>query len=353
MDLQIASGRAEEAPADTLLLPAASVEAAAPFGRPAAAAAKADESVRVPAERLDELMDRVGELVIAQSRACRSSHNAAAKTWACVRCRRTSSGSPGELRDTMMVLRMVPVATLFGRFRRLVHDLARKPASRSSWSPRANTEVDKTVIERLADPITHLLRNAIDHGLETPDTAWPPASRRRAWYAHARIRRGGEVVIDHPGRRARHRSAAGARQGRGTGPDQPRTRCCGRGSRQPDLPCRASPPPTDHRTSPAAASAWTWSSARSRRCAARSISPARPARVRTISLRIPLTLAIIDGLLVRVGSGRYVIPLSAVEECLELSLDRTCVRAAAASSRCATAWCRSCVCASCSTGHPA
>ena len=68
-----------------------------------------------------------------------------------------------------------------------------------------------------------------------------------------------------------------------------------------------------------------------------------------MTLRLPLTLAIIDGLLVRVGRGRYVIPLSAVEECVELSTEEDARRAAAASSTSAATWCRSCGCASCST----
>ncbi|MFP3803409.1 chemotaxis protein CheA, partial [Paraburkholderia sp. SIMBA_027] len=75
----------------------------------------------------------------------------------------------GELRDTMMVLRMVPVATLFSRFRRLVHDLARETGKVIELVTEGeSTEVDKTVIERLADPLVHLVRNSIDHGLETP-----------------------------------------------------------------------------------------------------------------------------------------------------------------------------------------
>ncbi|MDE1996158.1 MAG: Hpt domain-containing protein, partial [Rhizobiaceae bacterium] len=116
--------------------------------------AKAAESVRVPAERLDELMDRVGELVIAQSRLSQL-----ASASADIGLRSVSEEIErlsGELRDTMMVLRMVPVASLFSRFRRLVHDLARETGKVIELVTEGETtEVDKTVIERLADPLVH------------------------------------------------------------------------------------------------------------------------------------------------------------------------------------------------------
>ncbi|MGQ3279162.1 MAG: chemotaxis protein CheA, partial [Shinella sp.] len=76
----------------------------------------------------------------------------------------------GELRDTMMVLRMMPVASLFSRFRRLVHDLSRETGKEIELITEGETtEVDKTVIDRLADPLVHLVRNSIDHGLEQPE----------------------------------------------------------------------------------------------------------------------------------------------------------------------------------------
>lgn len=112
-------------------------------------------------------MDRVGELVIAQSRL---SQLASASTDIALRSvSEEIERLSGELRDTMMVLRMVPVATLFSRFRRLVHDLARETGKVIELVTEGeSTEVDKTVIERLADPLVHLVRNSIDHGLETP-----------------------------------------------------------------------------------------------------------------------------------------------------------------------------------------
>lgn len=131
-------------------------------------AAKVSEHVRVPAERLDELMDRVGELVIAQSRLSQLASSSADIPLRSVSedIERLSS----ELRDTMMMLRMVPISQLFGRFRRLIHDLARETGKKIDLITEGETtEVDKTVIERLADPLVHLVRNSVDHGLELPE----------------------------------------------------------------------------------------------------------------------------------------------------------------------------------------
>jgi two-component system chemotaxis sensor kinase CheA len=153
--------------------PVAAVPAAMPSSTAAnapaavdAKAARAAENVRVPAERLDELMDRVGELVIAQSRLSQL-----AGASGDIQLRAVSEDIErlsGELRDTMMVLRMVPVTQLFGRFRRLVHDLAHETGKTIELITEGeSTEVDKSVIERLADPLVHLVRNSCDHGLET------------------------------------------------------------------------------------------------------------------------------------------------------------------------------------------
>ena len=285
----------------------------------AAKSAKTAESVRVPADRLDELMDRVGELVIAQSRLSQIAHSGTDTALRAVseEIERLS----GELRDTMMVLRMVPVATLFGRFRRLVHDLARETGKAIELSTDGETtEIDKTVIERLADPLVHLIRNAADHGLETAEdraAAGKPATGRIRLSAH---QSGGEVVITIRD------------DGRGIDRERVRAKAEAQGLVEPGAVL------SDHdllqlifHPGFSTAAAVTNLSGRGvgMDVVKRTIESlrgsidiaSRPGEGSEVSLRIPLTLAIIDGLLVRVGQGRYVIPLGAVEECLELSLD--------------------------------
>jgi two-component system chemotaxis sensor kinase CheA len=317
------------APAVAAVPTAASAPAAAPVEPQAPATkspapasekrgnAKSDESVRVPAERLDELMDRVGELVIAQSRL---SQIAAASLNLDLRAvSEDIERLSNELRDTMMVLRMVPVGAMFGRFRRLVHDLSRETGKTIELTTEGEaTEVDKTVVERLADPLVHLVRNAVDHGLETPEQR---KSAGKSDVGHVRLsarQAGGEVIISI------------SDDGRGI--DQARVRA--KAESQGLIAPGAALSESDvlqliFQPGFSTAAAITNLSGRGvgMDVVKRTVEALRGSiDVRTkmgagsdISLRIPLTLAIIDGLLVRVGSGSYVIPLSAVEECLELS----------------------------------
>jgi len=297
------------------------------LGGPAAADArkadepkKTDSTLRVPAERLDELMDRVGELVIAQSRLKQIATHSTDMALRSVseEVERLAS----ELRDTMMVVRMVPISTLFGRFRRLVHDLQRDTGKTIELSTEGETtELDKTIIERLADPLIHVIRNAADHGLETPDqrvAAGKPAAGKLTLAAR---HSGAEVVITV------------SDDGRGIDRERVRAKAEQNGLIQPGATL------TDAELlqlifAPGFSTAATVTNLSGRGVGMdvvkRTIESLRgaiditsiPGQGSQVSLRIPLTLAIIDGLLVRVGDGRYVVPLAAVEECVELSADQ-------------------------------
>lgn len=313
---------AEEMP--VVEVPAAAQDGPANRAGPTPSAKPAGESVRVPAERLDELMDRVGELVIVQSRLSQLASGQGSAVGSELALRSISEEIErlaGELRDTMMVLRMVPVASLFSRFRRLVHDLARETGKTIELSTEGETtEVDKTMIERLADPMVHLIRNACDHGLETPEdrlAAGKPAAGQVHLSAH---QAGGEVLITIRD------------DGRGIDRVRVRAKAEAQGLIQPGAPI------SDHDLlqmifHPGFSTAAQVTNLSGRGVGMdvvkRTIESLRgaiditsaPGEGSTVVLRIPLTLAIIDGLLVRVGEGRYVIPLGAVEECLELSLE--------------------------------
>lgn len=297
--------------------------------KPAAAAAspapadakhnKPAENVRVPAERLDELMDRVGELVIAQSRLSQLAGSSAD-----IMLRSVSEDVErlsGELRDTMMVLRMVPVGSLFTRFRRLVHDLARETGKSIELETEGETtEVDKTVIERLADPLVHLVRNSIDHGLEQPQDRLAAGKSETGKVILMARQSGGEVIITIKD------------DGRGINRERVRAKAEASGLIQPGAQLM------DQELlqlifQPGFSTAQQITNLSGRGVgmdvvkktveALRGVIDIRSEEGKgsEISLRIPLTLAIIDGLLVRVGTGCYVIPLSAVEECLELSIE--------------------------------
>lgn len=281
--------------------------------------AKSAENVRVPAERLDEMMDRVGELVIAQSRLTQLAGAAADLGLRSVseEIERLS----GELRDTMMVLRMMPVASLFSRFRRLVHDLSRETGKEIELITEGeSTEVDKTVIDRLADPLVHLVRNSIDHGLEKPEERIAAGKDAKGKVLLSAHQTGGEVIITIKD------------DGRGINRERVRAKAEASGLIQPGQSL-SDPELLQLIFQPGFSTAQQVTNLSGRGVGMDVVKKtvealrgaidiaSKPGDGSEVSLRIPLTLAIIDGLLVRVGGGCYVIPLSAVEECLELSLE--------------------------------
>ena len=239
--------------------------------------AKESATIRVQAERLDEMMDRVGELVIAQARLTQLAAAGANAKGVAEEIERLAS----SLRDTMMGIRMLPIGSLFGRFRRLVHDLSRDLGKEIELITEGEeTELDKTMIERLADPLIHVIRNAVDHGLESAEArraaGKDPVGHIRLVARHA----GAEVLIsvsDDGGGLNLAKIRAKAEENGLIAPGAVALR--GRAVPAP-LPARLLDRPARSRRCPAAASAWTWCGARSRACAARSTSPARPARAR-------------------------------------------------------------------------
>ncbi len=308
--------------------PAATPDAPSPVraAAPAEAAKKADDSkkadttLRVPAERLDELMDRVGELVIAQSRLKQIAGASADMALRSVseEVERLAS----ELRDTMMVVRMVPISTLFGRFRRLIHDLQRDTGKTIELSTEGETtELDKTIIERLADPLIHVIRNAADHGLETPEQRTAAGKPLAGKLVLSARHSGAEVVITVTD------------DGRGIDRERVRAKAEQNGLIAPGAHL-SDADLLQLIFAPGFSTAATVTNLSGRGVGMdvvkRTIESLRgaidisstPGEGSQVSLRIPLTLAIIDGLLVRVGTGRYVVPLAAVEECVELSVEQ-------------------------------
>ena len=124
-------------------------------------------SIRVPAEKLDILVNLVGELVTVQARLSQTA--SVLSNNELVSVAEEVERLTAELRDTTLNIRMLPIGTTFGRFKRLIHDLSRELGKEIEMTTEgAETELDKTVIERLNDPLVHLIRNCIDHGIEKP-----------------------------------------------------------------------------------------------------------------------------------------------------------------------------------------
>ncbi len=280
------------------------------------APARENSSLRVAAERLDELLDRVGELVIAQARLSQIADESSNPNLMAVteEIERLSAG----LRDTTMGIRMVPIGTLFSRFRRLVHDLSAELGKDVEFvTSGEQTELDKTVIEQLADPMVHVIRNAIDHGLEGPDARAAAGKPRQGTVRLSAAHEGAEVAITV------------SDDGAGLDSDRIRQKAVESGLISPDATL---PEGELHRLifHPGFSTAQQVSAISGRGVGMDVVGRTMDAlrgridvasqrgQGSTVTLRLPLTLAIIDGMLVRVGSNRYAIPLSAVEECVEL-----------------------------------
>jgi two-component system chemotaxis sensor kinase CheA len=274
--------------------------------------------IKVPAEKLDELMDQVGELVIAQARLRQLADKSGDLALKSIveEIERLS----GHLRDVSMGIRMVPIGTLFGKFRRLVRDLSNELGKQIhlSWSGE-ETEIDKTVIERLHDPLVHLIRNSIDHGIEPSADQREASGKPREGTVHlSAVHSGAQVLISIRD------------DGRGLDRDRIRAKAEETGLVAPDQEV------TDTELfhlifHPGFSTAQKITSVSGRGVGMDVVKrmidalrgtidiESRPGEGATFTLRLPLTLAIIEGLLVRVAGERYVLPLSAVEECIELS----------------------------------
>ena len=125
-------------------------------------------SIRVPAERLDQLVNLVGEMVTVQARLTQVANSLSDST--CISIAEEVERLTNELRDTALNIRMLPIGSTFSKFKRLVRDLSQELGKEIEMETfGADTELDKTVIEKLNDPLVHIIRNSIDHGIEKPD----------------------------------------------------------------------------------------------------------------------------------------------------------------------------------------
>lgn len=186
---------AEAPPAAPVAAPVATAKTPANAN---AAATPAQATIRVDLDRVDRLINAVGELVIQQAMLSqRVLESGLARSSNVVLGLEDLELLTREIQDSVMAIRAQPVKSVFQRMPRLVREVADMVGKRVKLVMEGeNTEVDKTVIERLTDPITHMLRNAIDHGLETPEERGV-AGKPAEGVVHMRaLHRGGRIVIE-------------------------------------------------------------------------------------------------------------------------------------------------------------
>jgi two-component system chemotaxis sensor kinase CheA len=155
-------------------------------------------SIRVATEKVDALINLVGELVITQSMLSRfSDHCDTSNLESLRRGLAQLSRNTRELQESVLKIRMLPVSFSFNRFPRLVHELSRKLGKKVELRLSGeNTEIDKIVLEKIGDPLVHLVRNSLDHGLETPETRAAAGKSETGVLELNAFHEGGSVIIE-------------------------------------------------------------------------------------------------------------------------------------------------------------
>jgi len=280
---------------------------------------KSQESrfVRVQADKLDQLINLVGELVIAGASASllaqRSGDGLLQEATSVV------SRLVEEIRDGALQLRMVQIGETFGRFHRVVRDVSRELGKEIELTiSGAETELDKTVVEKIGDPLTHLVRNAVDHGIEPAEARLARGKPARGTVRLNAYHDSGSIVIevgDDGGGLSREKILAKALERGLVNPNQNL-------SDQEVYNLIFEPGfSTADQVSNLSGRGVGMDVVRRNIEALRGTVEieSREGAGTTIRIRLPLTLAIIDGFLVGVGRSSYVVPLDMVLECVELS----------------------------------
>ena len=313
--------------------PTASAAKAASAAAPAGEAHKSSSTIRVDHERLDHLMNLIGELIINRNRytlIARSlegggenvnisevAQSLSETTYAMARI-------SDDLQDTIMKVRMVPVSSVFSRFPRLVRDLSRKSGKEVDLIMEGEeTELDKSVVEVIGDPLVHLIRNSVDHGIESEDVRLAAGKAPKGKVTLRAFHKGNSVAIEIED------------DGKGIDPDKMREVAIRKGVITPEEAAQL-----DDREAMELIFAPGFSSAEkitdiSGRGVGMDVVRTNiknlKGSVNTYSevgkgtrftLSLPLTLAIIDALMVNVSGQMYAIPLDAVSETTKIEFER-------------------------------
>ena len=276
-------------------------------------------SIRVDSEKLDRLIDLVGELIIAAARTDLVGRRT--ETAELQECTSTLSGLVQEVRDSALQLRMVKIAATFNRFQRVVHDVSREIGKDIVLAVAGEeTELDKTVVEKISDPLMHLVRNAIDHGIEPAELRVSRGKPARGTVRLNAYHDSGSIVIevsDDGGGLRRDRILAKAVE---RGLVEP-----GRTLADRELYALIFEPgfsTAEEVTSLSGRGVGMDVVKRNITALRGSVDITSEEGVgTTVTVRMPLTLAIINGFLVGLGTSVFVIPLDMIDECLELTAE--------------------------------
>lgn len=308
--------------------PAAKVEPAKAAPAPAAAADKAPASeaettVRVDTARLDEIMNMVGELVLVRNRLVRLGLNSGDEAMS--KAVSNLDVVTADLQTAVMKTRMQPIKKVFGRFPRLVRDLARNLKKEINLELIGEeTDLDKNLVEALADPLVHLVRNAVDHGIETPEEREASGKPR-----------GGKVVLSAE-QEGDHILLSISDDGKGMDADVLRAKAVEKGLLDKDAADRLNEFECYNLIFAPGFSTKTEISDVSGRGVGMDVVKTKISQLNgtvnvfsvkgqgsKIVIKVPLTLAIMPTLMVMLGNQAFAFPLVNVNEIFHLDLSRT------------------------------
>ena len=278
------------------------------------------QSIRVDLDKIDRVVNMVGELVITQSMLTQQmDETLRARYQELVRGLEVLAQTTRGLQDSVMAIRAQPVKSVFSRMPRLMRELASKTGKKIKLETIGeNTEIDKTIIEQLSDPLTHMIRNSADHGIESPEKRRAAGKNETGTIRLSAEQAGGNILIvveDDGAGINRERVLQVARDRLVVGPDQQLT------EEQIDQLIFAPGFSTASEVSDISGrgvgmdvvlsnikkiggsvhvKSWTGKGTR-------------------MTLRLPLTLAVLDVMLVKVAASPYVIPLSSIVETIQCS----------------------------------
>jgi len=284
---------------------------------PSPAATANSPSIRVDVEKVDRLVNLVGEMVINQAMLVQRGAQLPPEMCAgLLSGLETMSQHLRELQEAVMAVRAQPVKSVFSRMPRLVRELSAQLGKEVRLVLTGEgTEIDKTVIEQLADPLTHMLRNALDHGIELPHERLAAGKPRQGTITLGAAHRSGRIVIDMTD------------DGRGIARDRVLAKARAQGLVSPDA--ALSDDEIDNLIfAPGFSTAEAVSDISGRGVgmdvvkrniqdlSGRVSVSSAPGRGARFTLSLPLTLAILDGMVVAVGPECYIIPVTTVVESL-------------------------------------
>ncbi len=278
-------------------------------------------AIKVDTERLDALLEMVGELVIAQSQVAQNKTLRQEANLALAKNVDNLSKIVDRMQELTMAMRLMPLRQTFQKMIRLVRDTARKTGKEAQLELSGEeTEIDKTVVEEIADPLVHLLRNAVDHGIEKPDEREARGKPREGRIHLAAFHEGGNVVIEIRD------------DGKGVDRDRVLQKARARGlveaekkyTDQEVFAFLFQPGLSTHDKATDISGRGVGMDVVKRNiesAGGRVTIDSAPGEGSVFTIRLPLTMAIVDGMIVEVGSERYVVPTLGIEESVRPARD--------------------------------